>query len=442
MACVAVAASGGRDSTALLHCTLRQAREAGVEVVALHVHHGLMPQADDWLRQVQSQALRWGATFASRRLSGKPARGQSVEAWARIERYRALAEMAAEAQCDLVLLAHHRRDQAETWLLQALRGAGSAGLSAMPALAQRQGITWARPWLDQPVQVIEDYVRRHRLQHAEDPSNADPRFARSRLRQAVWPALCAAFDDADTTLAAAAARAQEAAALAQEAAAADLPAVAQGTALHVEAWQQLPPARRRNALRAWLHAQLGVSPAQTLLSRLMDELPLARQGTWPAPGAALRLHRAVLTVEAVAPAKSAAEPQRLDLSQPGQLALPEWGGHWDVQRVSRGGVAPLLLSRVVAHARSGGERLRLAPLGASRSLKKQFQACNVPAWQRHGPLLSTPTGQLLFVPGLGFDARCKAHDGEAQLALRWVPEPAAATGPHERQMERPHHRPS
>ena len=432
MACVAVAASGGRDSTALLHCTVRQAREVGIEVLALHVHHGLMPQADGWLLQVQRQALRWGATFASRRLTSKPARGQSVEAWARIERYRALAEMAAEAQCNLVLLAHHRRDQAETWLLQALRGAGSAGLSAMPAVAQRQGITWARPWLDQPVQAIEAYVRRHRLQHVEDPSNADPRFARSRLRQAVWPALRAAFNDVDTTLAAAAARAQEAAALAQEAAAADLPAVTQGNALRIEIWQQLPPARRKNALRAWLQAQLGVSPAQTLLSRLVAELPLAQRGTWPAPGATLRLHRAVLTVEAPAPAEITAEPLRLDLSQPGRLALPKWGGHWDVLWVSEGGVAPSLLSQVMAHSRSGGERFRLAPRGASRSLKKQFQSCNVPAWQRHGPLLSTPAGQLLFVPGLGFEARCKAPDGVAQLALRWVPEPPGATGPHER----------
>ncbi len=428
MVCVSVAASGGRDSTALLHCTVRRAREVGIEVLALHVHHALMPQADDWLLQVKRQTLRWGATFACRRLTGKPARGQSVEAWARIERYRALAEMAAEAQCDLVLLAHHRRDQAETWLLQALRGAGSAGLSAMPALAQRHGITWARPWLDQPVQAIEAYVRRHRLQHADDPSNADPRFARSRLRQAVWPALRAAFNDADTTLAAAAARAQEAAALAQEAAAADLPAVTQGTSLRVATWQQLPPARRKNALRAWLQAQLGVSPAQTLLSRLMDELPSVLQGTWPAPGAALRLYRAALTVEAVEPAEITAQPRQLDLSRPGRFALPEWGGHWDVQQVAQGGTAPSLLSQVVAHARSGGERFRLAPRGIARSLKKQFQARDVPAWQRQGPLLSTLAGRLLFVPGLGLEASCRAPNGQAQLALRWVPAQAAATG--------------
>ena len=437
---VAVAASGGRDSTALLHCTLRQAREVGglalpgqmqLQVLALHVHHGLMPQADDWLLQVKRQAHRWGATFASRRLTAKPARGQSVEAWARIERYRALAEMAADAQCDLVLLAHHRRDQAETWLLQALRGAGNAGLAAMPALAQRQGITWARPWLNQPVQAIEAYVRRHRLQHAEDPSNADPRFARSRLRQTVWPALSAAFENLDITLAGAAARAQEALALAQEAAAADLPAVTVGTALQVNAWLQLPPARRKNVLRAWLHAQLGTAPAQTLVSRLLAEVPSVSQGAWPAPGACLRLRRAALTVEDLAPAALKAEPRLMDLSQPGVFAMAEWGGHWEVQRVLQGGVAPERLRQVLAHARIGGEHFRLTPRGASRSLKKQFQALDVPAWQRHGPLLSGPDGSLLFVPGLGLDASCTAPGGVGQLALRWVPDPPLTRGaPH------------
>ena len=137
---VAVAASGGRDSTALLHCTVRQAAALGVEVMALHVHHGLLPQADQWLYQVQAQARRWGASFAATRVQGGPKPGQSVEAWARRERYRALAEMAKKAGCSAVLLAHHRRDQAETFLLQALRSAGPAGLSAMPLLAEREDL--------------------------------------------------------------------------------------------------------------------------------------------------------------------------------------------------------------------------------------------------------------------------------------------------------------
>ncbi|MBU6259522.1 MAG: tRNA lysidine(34) synthetase TilS, partial [Burkholderiales bacterium] len=230
---VAVAASGGRDSTALLHCTARAARALGAEVVALHVHHGLQAEADDWLELVRRQARRWSAEFACQRLLGKPARGASVEAWARTERYRALAELAHASGCGLVLLAHHRRDQAETWLLQALRGAGAAGLAAMPARAERAGLTWVRPWLDQPREAIEAYVRRHRLRHAEDPSNGDPRYARNRLRLQVWPALTAAFPEAEAALAAAAAQAQDAAALAAQLAAQDLARLCEGPALRV-----------------------------------------------------------------------------------------------------------------------------------------------------------------------------------------------------------------
>ena len=85
---MAVATSGGRDSTALLHCTLRQARALDIEVIALHVHHGLMPQADAWLQQVRAQSRRWGAAFDARRLDGAPTPGQSVEAW---EPFRSVA---------------------------------------------------------------------------------------------------------------------------------------------------------------------------------------------------------------------------------------------------------------------------------------------------------------------------------------------------------------
>ena len=95
---VAVAASGGCDSTALLHCTARQSRGLGVEVLALHVNHGLMPQADAWLAQVRAQCRRWGVGFECQRLQGSPGSGQSVEAWARRERYRALAQMAAASR--------------------------------------------------------------------------------------------------------------------------------------------------------------------------------------------------------------------------------------------------------------------------------------------------------------------------------------------------------
>ena len=433
--CIAVAASGGRDSTALLHCTVRQARELGIDVVALHVHHGLMAQADDWLARVSQQSRRWGAAFASHRLSGQPPRGESVESWARTERYRALAAMARQHGAGCVLLAHHRQDQAETWLLQALRGAGAAGLSAMPRTAQRQGITWIRPWLDMPSAAIDAYVRRHRLSHVQDGSNSDTRFARSRLRTKVWPALTEAFPDAEQGLVAAAHRAQEALALAQEAAEADLPALmcADG-ALQLTLWLQLPPARRLNALRAWLRGQAGVSAPQTLVARLLDELPRAATGRWPAPTGELCLYRGALSWAASgAPAilHPLPQPTHLDLSQPGRLPVPGWRGCWTIREVPQGGVPASVLRQVRLQSRQGREQIRLQPRATARSLKKQFQSLGVPTWQRGGPLVFTPEGQLVFVPGLGPDAAFLAAPGQPQRQLLWVPDGPVPAGPRQ-----------
>jgi len=224
---IAVAYSGGRDSTALLHATLAAASGQGVEVIALHVHHGLSPNADAWLAHCEAQCRRWAragkpVAFAAQRLTDRPARGESVEAWARQARYRALRAMALAHAASIVLLAHHRRDQAETFVLQALRGAGVAGLSGMPRSVDRDGITWQRPWLDKPRAEIDAYVRRHRLKHIDDDSNADARFARNRLRLQVWPALVGAFEQAEASLATAAAWAQQADAVLDEVAALDL----------------------------------------------------------------------------------------------------------------------------------------------------------------------------------------------------------------------------
>lgn len=306
---VAVAASGGRDSTALLHCTARAAAVLGVEVVALHVHHGLMPQADTWWHRVRAQAYRWGAGFASRHLEGAPSPGDSVEAWARRGRYAALVEMAREAGCTLVLLAHHRRDQAETVLLQALRGGGAAALAAMSTTTLREGIVFARPWLSMPREAVEAYVRRHRLAHVDDPSNGDPALARARLR-ALWPVLQAAFPQAEATLAHTAQRLADERALLDELAASDL-TTAGGPALDVAALHGLSLPRRRQLLRGWLRGALPSPVPETLVRRLADELPAAVHARWPAPGGELRLRRGRLQwhAAAAAPAPGSRQPQ-------------------------------------------------------------------------------------------------------------------------------------
>jgi tRNA(Ile)-lysidine synthase len=438
--CIAVAYSGGRDSTALLHATLGEAAALDAEVVALHVHHGLSPNADAWLAHCEAQCARWAAQgqpvrLLARRLQEAPARGESVEAWARRERYRALREMAIEAGASAVLLAHHRRDQAETFLLQALRGAGAAGLAGMPAGIERDGMQWLRPWLGRSRDEIDAYVRRHRLAHVDDESNADARFARNRLRRDVWPALAQAFPDAEATLAASAAWAAEAARALGELAALDLATTASEGALDVAAWNALSDARRSNALRAWLRREgQGRAAPATLVARLLRELPGRRSGRWPHPAGELRLYRGRLRWRPLPqPAASTAEDDHiaareatLRVTRAGRYRLPGWGGTLHVRRVHEGGVPLAWLGHVELRARAGAERFQAGIGRPPRSLKKQYQAAGVAAWERDGPLLYSG-GQLVYVPGLGLDARAIGLPGQALVALRWEPtEPPCA----------------
>lgn len=434
---VAVAYSGGRDSTALLHATLHSAAELGLLVVALHIHHGLSAQADAWSRHCEKQCARWAAqgwpvSLQVRRLNERPDRGASIEAWARKQRYRALREMALEAGASVVLLAHHQRDQAETFLLQALRGGGLAGLAGMPQRTQREGLTWIRPWLRRPRASIEAYVKRHRLKFVDDDSNSNPRFDRNRMRLRLWPALEAAFPDAEDRLSESARWAQEALALLDEVAALDLKKiVSRDGALDVPALRELSDARAANALRAWFKTQAGVGMPASLAERLRHELGSSSAARWPAPGGELVRYRRSLSYRAQAPAgdaqaHTAREPGTLTVTRCGRIPLPAWGGALRVRRCKpeEPGVALSLLSDLSLRARVGQEQFQLGPARPARSLKKQFQALGIAPQQRQGPLLWA-RDRLVFVPGLGLDARVlsgAANGGKGGLVtLEWEP---------------------
>lgn len=428
---VAVAYSGGRDSTALLHATARAAQEQGIAVAALHVHHGLQARADDWLAHCERQCAAWRRKgwpvhLVSRRLALQPVRGESLEALARQARYQALREMALEQGAGIVLLAHHRRDQAETFLLQALRGAGVAGLSGMPQAAERDGVRWLRPWLEHSREQVEAYVQEHRLDYVDDDSNDDPRHARNRLRLQVWPALSQAFEHAEAALADAGRWAQEASACLTELAAVDLAgAESEDGRLRLAPLLRLSAARGRNALRSWYRRQAGEPLPASALERLWRELPGTRAGQWETPGARLRCYRGVLQYEP-RPAVAAVEPvparqPTLSIRRAGRYRLVGWGGTLVARRVAAGGVPLARLTDLNLVERSGGEQFQSGPGRPPRSLKKQFQASGVPAWARTGPLLYAGE-QLLWVPGLGPDARVLAEAGEVQLSLDWMPD--------------------
>jgi tRNA(Ile)-lysidine synthase len=422
-----VAYSGGRDSTALLHATLVESAKHGIQVLALHVHHGLSPNADRWLAHCEAQCKRWSrgtrtVEFVAHRLTGRPAQGESVEAWARQARYSALQSMALAHGASAVLLAHHQRDQAETVLLQALRGAGVEGLSGMPRSAERGGLAWQRPWLAKPRAEIDAYVRRHRLEHIEDDSNADPRFARNRLRLQVWPALIGAFAHAEATLATTAGWAQEASVALGELAALDLSQVATPEGLQVAAWLELSTARRSNALRAWIKMQRSESAPASLIVRLLDELPTRRSARWPMGTAELRVHRGVVRCKAsgAGVTSGASLETHLSVRRAGRYPLPGWMGSLQVERVRDGGVPLAWLAHLELRVRAGAERFQTGLGRPPRSLKKQYQDAGVPTWDRTGPLVYSG-GQLVFVPGLGVDARVVGLPGQLLMCLRWCP---------------------
>lgn len=416
---VAVAFSGGLDSTALLHATV-SAASGSAQVLALHVHHGLQAGAEDWAAHCSRQAAALGAGFQMRRLPGRPPAGESTEAWARAGRHAALHEMATAAGIDLLLLAHHRRDQAETFLLQALRGAGTAGLAGMPRQQWRSGLCWARPWLDRPREQILAYAQQHGLRWLDDPSNADPRFARNRLRQALWPA----FGAAEAALAQSARWAGEAHALAQELAGLDLDELGAGERLDLRGLLALSPARASNALRGWLALRLGQPAPASLVQRLLREASPDGAAAWPAPGGQLRSYRGGL--HWVSHAARPAPPLTVDLSAPGCYPQAAWQGAWWVQPASPG-LPAARLTGLLQCGRHGGEQFQRAPGSVPRSLKKAWQEAGLPAWRRQGPLLWDGAA-LIAVASLGMDARALVDQG---LALQWVEDPAfpQAEGP-------------
>jgi tRNA(Ile)-lysidine synthase len=283
-----------------------------------------------------------------------------------------------------------------------------------------------RPWLDMPADEIAAYVRRHRLRHIEDDSNADRRFARNRLRLDVWPALTAAFSQADRALAATAAWAREAQVCADDLARIDLAVLEVGHRLDLVAWQSLSPERRSNALRSWLKARTGTAAGAVVVQRLLSELPRQAPSQWQLEGFTLRRYRGRLECRAdtgATPPPPCATANVLCVRRAGTYVPRGWGGRLRVRRVAAAGVPISCLAELRLVARCGGEQFQAAPERPPRSLKKQFQALAVPAWRREGPLVYYGE-QLLYVPGLGIDARAVAGAGVAQAILEWLPDDA------------------
>ncbi len=264
---LAVAYSGGADSTALLIASA--ARWPG-QVHAIHIHHGLQAAADGFALHCEAFCAGLGVPLQVLRVDGRHAAGQSPEDAARTARYHALASAAQASGLRQVLLAQHADDQVETVLLALSRGAGLPGLAAMPALFERHGMTFGRPLLGLSGMALREWLALAGMRWIEDPTNADPGFTRNRIRQVVLPALEQAFPGFRDTFARSARHAAQAQELLGELAHADLQAVGEPPAL--APLRALSPARAANVLRHWLRLRHGTAPTAAQLDELLDQL--------------------------------------------------------------------------------------------------------------------------------------------------------------------------
>jgi tRNA(Ile)-lysidine synthase len=269
---VGVALSGGADSTALLSMCAR--RWPG-RVVALHINHGLQAAAKDFQVHCERLCAELQVPLHIKNVNAMNEAGQSPEDAARIARYRGLVELAGEGEVvRSIAVAQHADDQAETLLLALGRGAGLAGLSAMPAHWVRDGIDFYRPLLAVPGAVIRAWLEQEQLAFVTDPTNADVRYTRNRIRNKLLPALENVFPSFRETFARTARNAALAQELLDEIAAQDLQKVLRERDGRpcIQSLQQLTHPRQGNVLRHWLKTRFGVIPSAAQLLELQSQI--------------------------------------------------------------------------------------------------------------------------------------------------------------------------
>jgi tRNA(Ile)-lysidine synthase len=273
---LAVAYSGGADSTALL---LACAEKWPGQVSAIHVHHGLQAAADDFQRHCEAFCAKLNVPLVVQRVDARHAPGQSPEDAARTARYKAFEAVALMGYTqtaieniafESIALAQHADDQVETMLLALSRGAGLAGLSAMPARWQRDGIGYHRPLLGVSAADIRAWLAARGVGFVEDPSNTNQQFTRNRIRARLMPALDEVFPQFRDTFARSAAHAAQAQELLLEVAEQDLALM--GCPPTIQKLQRLSRARQANVLRHWLKTDHQVVPSAAQLGELLDQV--------------------------------------------------------------------------------------------------------------------------------------------------------------------------
>ena len=436
--------SGGVDSVVLVDLLRRLSKTLRFEFAAIHVNHQINPAATRWAAFCRAYCKRRGIPLTVVRV--KVLRGDSLEAAARAARYGAFAALPA----DFVVLAHNLDDQAETVLMQLLRGAGVKGLSAMPVVRNQESgfrIQQAsvkdkkpkksrspnpesrilnpqvlRPLLEIPRSEIEAYARRRRLKWIEDDSNADIGFDRNFLRHQVLPVIAQRYPAYRTTLMRASRNFAEAAKMLSELAGADAQLSGQG--LKISDLRGLSMERVKNVLRHFLGLHGVTMPNAARLTECARQLRRESRGTRFAIDLGdhqLRRFEDELRVIPAGGTLNRAFARRWRGEN--RLYLQELGGTLVLKKGRGTGIslAKLRARPVTIRLRQGGERFRPHASRPRRSLKNLLQEARMPPWQRDRLPLLFQGKALVFVPGIGIDSAFRASIDEATVEPRWEP---------------------
>jgi tRNA(Ile)-lysidine synthase len=410
---IAVALSGGLDSVVLLDTVCKsQAQNQNTKILVFHIHHGLQKQADDWMIFCERLAQKYKVQFDFRLLHLDKAQG-NIEARARTARYEALADLCEEYGVEDLLLAHHQNDQAETVLLQLLRGAGVAGLSGMPASKTVQlgsaEVTLWRPLLDQSRADLEMYAKEHKLKWIEDPSNQDRQYRRNAIRKDIIPKLEKIQPEAIANLARSASLLSDAQILLDRLAIQDGKEILSKESLNTTpllklAKSDLPAAN--NILRYWLKLNELAMPSQERMNAWWRDLATVKAGAqleWPHDGKVIRLWRNQLLLASDPTGQWVFKTIALRSKKLGLPAV------WVKEAQKEG--------RIATKTRTGSEKLQTKPNSPRKILKNLFQEADIPPWERNAPLLYIDD-ELIAVAGVGVSYPHLVESG-ARLWPEW-----------------------
>jgi tRNA(Ile)-lysidine synthase len=416
-----VALSGGRDSSVLLALLARVAPRLRSELIAVHVNHQLQPGADAWQAHCEQFASRLNVPFHALSVQVEVRGGAGLEGNAREARYRALADLLQAG--DWLLTGHHADDQAETLLLNLMRGSGVSGMRGIANCRALGRGYLLRPLLGAAATDIEAYGRQQRLDWINDPSNQDTSHDRNFLRARVLPVLAERWPAAHQQLALSARLAADAAQLNQELAALDIKRCGSAGRLSITALQSLSAARQANLLR---HA-CGVAglplPPRRQLAAILSDLPGAGADRAPCvtwPGAEARRYRDHLYLLATPALDGGAGGLMLHAGD--RVALGNGLGELQLSRGPQGGISPQLAEQgLTVSFRRGGESLQPHGRGTRKTLKKLTQEAGIVPWMRARLPLLYADDALVAVADLWLAQEHFAPDG---YHVVWEKKPA------------------